>query len=244
MSPNKSQIVNVSDEQEVIVKLWELIERAAQDAIKESGVFRIGLSGGSLIRYLTTGAQWSTTDWSKWKLFFCDERYVKFDNVDSTFGQYRSHFLPKTDLTADQFVTIDTSLELKDCAQAYELEIYKNFGIQDLDFKTIPKFDLLLLGMGPDGHTCSLFPDHPLLQTEDVLIAPIADSPKPPSSRVTMTYTLIKHSKACIFPISGSGKADIIKQIFVDKKPLPAGLVEVIDGTVTWILDEAAAELL
>lgn len=65
--------------------------------------------------------------------------------------------------------------------------------------------------MGPDGHTCSLFPNHPLLQTEDVLIASIADSPKPPPSRVTMTYTLIKHSKACIFPISGAGKADIIK---------------------------------
>lgn len=244
MSPNKSQIVNVSDEPQVIAKLWQLIDRAAEDAIKESGVFRIGLSGGSLIRYMATGAQSSTTDWTKWKLFFCDERYVKFDDVESTFGQYRTEFIPKTTLTEAQFVTIDTSLELKECAQAYELEIYKNFGIQDLDFKTIPKFDLLLLGMGPDGHTCSLFPDHPLLQTEDVLIAPIADSPKPPPSRVTMTYTLIKHSKACIFPISGSGKADILKQIFIDKKPLPAGLVEVIDGTVTWILDANAATLL
>lgn len=132
MSPNKSQIVNVSDETEVIAKLWQLIEQAAENAIKESGVFRIGLSGGSLIRYMATGAQSSTTDWSKWKLFFCDERYVKFDDVDSTFGQYRAEFIPKTSLTEDQFVTIDMSLELKECAQAYELEIYKNFGIQDV----------------------------------------------------------------------------------------------------------------
>lgn len=134
MPANKSQIVKVTDESEVIAKLWQLIEQAAEDAIKESGFFRIGLSGGSLIRYMATGAQFSCTDWSKWKLFFCDERFVKFDDADSTFGQYKNEFIPKTKLKEDQFVTIDTTLELKDCAQAYEQEIYKNFGIQDVCF--------------------------------------------------------------------------------------------------------------
>lgn len=134
MPANKSQIVKVTDEPQVIAKLWQLIEQAAEDAIKESGIFRIGLSGGSLIRYMATGAPSSTTDWSKWKLFFCDERFVKFDDADSTFGQYRNEFIPKTKLKEDQFVTIDTTLELKDCAQAYEQEIYKNFGIQDVSF--------------------------------------------------------------------------------------------------------------
>ncbi|KAJ6646595.1 6-phosphogluconolactonase [Pseudolycoriella hygida] len=244
MAPNKSQIVQVADEPQVIVKLWEYIEKAANDAIEESGVFRIGLSGGSVIKFLATGGRDSTTDWSKWKLFFCDERFVEFDDAESTFGQYKKEFIPNTDLKESQFVKIDKTLELKECAKAYEREIYRDFGIQDLDSKTIPKFDLLLLGVGPDGHTCSLFPGHPLLKTEDVFIAPIADSPKPPPSRVTMTYTLIKHSKACIFPISGGGKADIMKQIFVDQKPLPAGLVELVDGKLTWILDEAAAALL
>lgn len=130
--PNKSQIAKVADETQVIAKLWQLIEQAAEHAIKESGVFRIGLSGGSLIRYMATGAESSATDWSKWKLFFCDERFVKFDDADSTYGQYRSEFIPKTKLKEDQFVTIDTTLELKECAQAYELEIYRNFGIQDV----------------------------------------------------------------------------------------------------------------
>lgn len=132
MPANKSQIVKVKDESEVIEKLWELIEKCSFDAISESGVFRVGLSGGSLVRYMAIGAKSSTTDWSKWKLFFCDERFVKFDNVDSTFGQYKSEFIPNTHLKDDQFVTIDTNLNLKDCAQAYEQEIYKNFGIQDV----------------------------------------------------------------------------------------------------------------
>lgn len=112
---------------------------------------------------------------------------------------------------------------------------------QQLDFKTIPKFDLLLLGMGPDGHTCSLFPGHALLAEDKVLVAPIADSPKPPPRRITMTYPLINNARACVFAMSGAGKADMVKRILGDGEQLPAGLVRPTNGTLTWILDEAAA---
>lgn len=77
----------------------------------------------------------------------------------------------------------------------------------------MPKFDLLLLGMGPDGHTCSLFPGHPLLEESDVLIASIDDSPKPPPQRITMTYPLINNAKLCIFPLCGQGKAEMVQVI-------------------------------
>lgn len=86
-------------------------------------------------------------------------------------------------------------------------QILHIFGVQGVT----PEFDLLLLGMGPDGHTCSLFPGHPLLHEQKLLIAPISDSPKPPPERITMTYSLINNAKICLFPISGKGKAAMVK---------------------------------
>lgn len=127
------EIVKVQNEQAVIEKLAKIIEESANTAIAENNVFRIGLSGGSLIKYMTSLAVTLKTDWTKWKLFFCDERYVEESDEDSTYGQYKKHFvplLPKLELS--QFLKIDGSLDLNDCAHAYEQEIYKLFDIQDV----------------------------------------------------------------------------------------------------------------
>ena len=105
----------------------------------------------------------------------------------------------------------------------------------------IPSFDLLLLGVGPDGHTASLFPEHELLKIDgDQLIAYICDSPKPPPQRITMTLNLINNARYSIFAVPGNGKADIIKKIFLDKDDLPARKVQAIEK-VYWLLDEQAA---
>lgn len=239
----------VQNEEKVIDQLWKIIEKSSNEAIQENSVFRVGLSGGSLIKYLANGAENSNTDWSKWQLYFCDERFVDETNEDSTFGQYKKLLIPKTKLTESQFVIINRSLSLEDCAKDYERQIFEKFGLEKVQFQyetlflvffitnflprrlsqfvtfffmilyylsiqpEVPKFDLLLLGMGPDGHTCSLFPGHPLLEEKTLLIAPISDSPKPPPERVTMTYPLINNAKLCLFPISGKGKAEMVKVI-------------------------------
>lgn len=206
----------VSSESDVIQSLWTEIDKSAKLAITENGVFRIGVSGGSLIKFLAEGIEQSKSELEKWQIFFCDERYVDESDVESTFGQYKKLLMPKSKLKESQFVAINRSLDLVDCAKDYADKILKRFGLES-ESSEVPCFDSLLLGMGPDGHTCSLFPGHPLLKESAVLIAPISDSPKPPPERVTMTYSLVNNAKQCIFAISGKGKAPMVKVRRVNK---------------------------
>lgn len=129
-------IVKVANEAAVIAELGERIASAATAAIASAGVFRIGLSGGSLVKYLaqlaTDHAKLRQTEWSKWQVFFCDERYVPESDADSTYGQYKLAFVPHTGLTEEQFLRLNETLDLADCAHTYEREIYRKFGIQDV----------------------------------------------------------------------------------------------------------------
>lgn len=129
-----SEVLVETNEDLVIERLWSYIENAASEAISSHGVFRVGLSGGSLIKYLASKADKCRTDWSKWELYFCDERFVEETDDESTFGQYKKLFIPKTSLKESQFVTVDLSLSLKDAAKAYEKEILTRFGLQNVSF--------------------------------------------------------------------------------------------------------------
>ncbi|XP_037803056.1 6-phosphogluconolactonase-like [Penaeus monodon] len=202
------------------------------------GVFTIGLSGGSLAKFLGKGLPSINTSWDKWSLFFCDERVVPFDHDDSTFKVYKG-LIESTPLKAEQFVVINPSLEAEAAAKDYEAKVRAKF--PNVEW---PTFDLLLLGMGPDGHTASLFPGHALLREDKLWIAPISDSPKPPPCRVTMTFPVINKARCCIFAMAGQGKADMVKRILGDGEALPSGMVKPINGELIWILDEGAASKL
>jgi 6-phosphogluconolactonase len=133
-------------------------------------------------------------------------------------------------------MTINVKDPVEKVAADYEATIRQKFRLAS----GVPSFDLLLLGVGPDGHTASLFPGHKLLSVTDCLIASISDSPKPPPQRITMTFPLINNARFSIFAVPGSGKADIIKEIFTDKVDLPAGNVKALEK-VHWLLDENSA---
>lgn len=110
--------------------------------------------------------------------------------------------------------------------------------------RSVPRFDLILLGCGPDGHTCSLFPGHELNRVYDRAVAAIDDSPKPPPSRVTVTKPVLQGAGEIIFVAEGASKQEAMKRIFVQNdQDLPAAVVnDLAKNPVTWIVSDSAIE--
>jgi len=179
-------------------------------------------------------------DADKWFVFFSDERCVELDSGDSNFKGVDEHVLTPLKIPKDNVFTIDTENygDPEKAASLYEEQLVKFFG----DKK--PSFDLILLGMGPDGHTCSLFPDHELLSERKKLIASIKNSPKPPAERITFTYPVLEMSKAIAFVCTGGGKSSALKTVIEGAenpgKQLPSGRINA--KKILWYVDEDAAK--
>lgn len=119
----------VKNETDLIGQLWQIITLTANESIHRSGRFKIGVSGGSMINLLASGAGIYKTDWSKWRVFLCDERYVDEDSKHSTFGELKKVFLPKTKMLESQIFKIDRSKNLVECARSYAAAIRDEFCI-------------------------------------------------------------------------------------------------------------------
>jgi 6-phosphogluconolactonase len=223
----------------------------AQDqALERHSCFRIAVSGGSLPKTLAkalldpAGPQ---PQLEKWDVFFADERCVPLDHEDSNYRLVKEEWLDK--LPADgpkpTVFPIDTQYlnDTEELADSYEQELVKLFAARDS--VRIPMFDLILLGVGPDGHTCSLFPGSPLLLETEAWILPIVDSPKPPPKRITFSMPVASHGIKIAFVAIGAGKKDILKKIFDSDEghSLPAGQVnKLAQDRVSWFTDDAAVE--
>ncbi|KAK3379388.1 glucosamine-6-phosphate isomerases/6-phosphogluconolactonase-domain-containing protein [Lasiosphaeria ovina] len=215
------------------------------------GVFKVGVSGGSLPKTLARALLAPSTDdgdavkWGRWEIFFADERAVPLDHADSNYALLKAELLDKlpTDVQQPVVHAIDPQYleDTQELADQYEQILVRSFASRDS--VKLPIFDLLLLGCGPDGHTCSLFPGHELLRETSAWVAPIEDSPKPPPRRITLTLPVVTHSVRIAFVATGAGKKGIMKEIFEDSKGLPCALVN--EGTgerCSWFVDNAAVE--
>ena len=132
--------------------------------------------------------------------------------------------------------------DLEELADSYERQLIHEFASKDS--ARFPVFDLILLGIGPDGHTASLFPGHELLAEEDRWVACLDDSPKPPPKRTTLTYPVINHASKVAFVATGEGKQDVLAEIMDDpaKTSLPASRVRPAPhGQLYWFVDDAAS---
>ncbi|XP_045409176.1 6-phosphogluconolactonase isoform X2 [Lemur catta] len=263
-APAPALISVFSSPQELGASLAQLVaQRAACCLAGARARFALGLSGGSLVSMLArelpaAAAPAGPAGLARWTLGFCDERLVPFEHSESTYGLYRMHLLSRLPIPDSQVITIDPELPVEEAAEDYAKKLRQASHLprnlsrpssppaKAFQGDSIPVFDLLILGVGPDGHTCSLFPDHPLLQEREKIVAPISDSPKPPPQRVTLTLPVLNAARAVIFVATGEGKAAVLKRILQDKEanPLPAALVQPHSGSLCWFLDEAAASLL
>lgn len=217
-------------------------------------VFRIAVSGGSLPKTLakallapSNGTPEDTPDFSKWEIFYADERCVPLDHDDSNHKLVKSDLLDQIPQEYGKPTVYPINTELlnnpQELADDYEKRLVSSFAMRDS--VKLPLFDLILLGCGPDGHTCSLFPDHPLLREKDAWILHLEDSPKPPPTRITLSLPVVLHAAKIGFVATGGGKKDILKKIFETEegRSLPCGLVnEGAGDKVSWFCDAAATE--
>ncbi|KAK4456272.1 6-phosphogluconolactonase [Podospora aff. communis PSN243] len=225
---------------------------SCQDAgLQRHGVFKVAVSGGSLPKTLAQAllappkGEGDQVKWDKWEIFFADERAVPLDHADSNYALLKAELLDKlsTDTPQPTVHTIDpTQLgDTQELADQYEQVLVRSFASRDS--VKLPIFDLLLLGCGPDGHTCSLFPGHELLRETTAWVAPIEDSPKPPPKRITLTLPVVNHAVRVAFVATGGGKKEIMKEIFEQGNGLPCALVN--EGTgdrCSWFVDNPAVE--
>lgn len=189
------------------------------------------------------------------QVFYADERIVPLNHADSNHRLCEEHLWSKVPIPKENIHTIDSQLieaasaepaedaedALEEIADAYEQELIHEFA--NKDSARFPIFDLILLGVGPDGHIGSLFPGHALLSEDDRWVAYITDSPKPPPRRFTLTFPVINHAARVAFVASGAGKADTLHTV-LDKPEvgLPASRVRPsAPGQVYWFVDDAAA---
>ncbi|MGH9513533.1 MAG: 6-phosphogluconolactonase [Terriglobales bacterium] len=213
----------------------------ANEAVRNRGRFCVALSGGSTPRSLYTllasGAV--PVPWQNVCIFFGDERHVPPDDAESNYRMANEAMLSKVPIPSQNIFRIPA--EEKDSqavATAYEQTLISFFGLKNGEF---PRFDLILLGLGPEGHTASLFPGSSALQEKKRLVVSNWVE-KFHTDRITLTLPAINDAAEIIFLVSGEEKAGILRQV-LEGEPgkLPAQLIRPGDGKLVWLLDQAAA---
>ncbi|OSX67735.1 hypothetical protein POSPLADRAFT_1038149 [Postia placenta MAD-698-R-SB12] len=242
-APSPPVLHSFATSHELCDALAHFIIKAQKEAVEKKGRFTVAVSGGSLPTQLNALIGKPGVKWDKWQVFYADERVVPLDHPDSNHKLCLDELFSKVPIPADHIHPIDPSLgdDLEELSDAYEKELIREFAQKDS--ARFPIFDLILLGVGPDGHTASLFPGHALLTEDDRWVAYIDDSPKPPPKRVTFTYPVINHAARIAFIATSAGKADMLKTV-LDKpeEGLPASRVRpVYPGQLYWFVDDAAA---
>lgn len=215
--------------------------RLVNTSIETRGICRVVLSGGEtprrLYRHLANDPYARSLDWRRVHVFFGDERVVPPTDPQSNYGMAHQEFLSHVEIPDRNIHRIFGELNPDEAARRYQQEIEQAFDHRDA------RFDLVLLGLGEDGHTASLFPGTSAILEEHLLACPVY-IPRLEGWRVTLTFRTINNALRVVFLVAGGKKASILKRILATQQPesdLSAAMVSPRDGTILWMVDSAAA---
>lgn len=246
MTTRPPTVVVLPDPVAVASRAVEIFVEQAARAIDDRQTFTVALSGGgtpkAMFDLLATDAWRGEVDWPRVEIFFVDERCVPPNSADSNYRMTRDHLLWKVPVQFQNVWRIRGEIPPEPAAVMYGRDLKTRFG------NGAP--DLILLGMGDDGHTASLFPMTGAVdETAHRCVAnhvPYDYIPAGTNWRVTMTASFINRSKNVMFVVTGASKASRINQVLTgprDVRLLPAQLIAPSDGTLTWLMDEPAARV-
>jgi len=224
-----------------IIRMWNEISRSA---IQSKGIFSVALSGGKTpidLYYKLSGVK-EMLPWDRMHIFLVDERFVPTDHNESNYRMLKETLFDHVSIPKGNIHFIPTErLTLQASAMAYEEDLKKFFRLSKDQF---PEFDLLLLGIGEDGHTASLFPGAPALNDQEHLVAPVfLDEMRHP--RITLTLPVINNAKQILFLVTGKNKASVLRKI-IDKEDvsLPASMVHPRKGSLIFVINREASSQL
>jgi 6-phosphogluconolactonase len=239
-----SAVVEVFPESQALVAAaaTRLVDTIAA-AVAARGKALIVLTGGSNGIGLLQSLKGRQIDWSKVHLFWGDERYVPEDDSERNDKQARAALLDDIDIPSSHVHAMPASdgefgSDLAAAALSYEQLLAANAE----PGQRVPNFDVHLLGMGPEGHINSLFPDTPAVLETSRMVVPVEDSPKPPPQRITLTLPAVQRSREVWLMVSGAAKADAVAAAIGGAPPVSmpaAGAIGL--ETTLWLLDEEAA---
>jgi 6-phosphogluconolactonase len=224
-------------------KAAEIFVDLSKRYIASKGQFFVAVSGGStpigLYTLLGSDMYSHQIDWRRLHFFWVDERFVPPSHKDSNYRLLNDFLLSKISIPQENLHPVKTDLPSAQIAASnYEEEIKNSFRLAE---GSLPAFDLILLGIGEDGHTASLFPHNEVLKETRHLVVSAIDS-KHVHHRISLTLPVINAAETVIFLVSGKNKADVAKKVLIEKDhSLPASLVNPEKGNLIFLIDKAAA---
>jgi len=237
---DKKEVKVFEDSKEINIFLCDYFYNVSHKAIEDKGFCSIALSGGNTpLDFYHSLSLESKFEWSKIHFFLVDERFVPASHPDNNFYQIKKKLFDKIEIDKKNIHFIDTDCSsIQESVKKYEDDIKSFFNTEENIF---PKFDIILLGIGSDGHTASLFPEtENLFETKNFVIA--SKSLVLNHERITFTLPLINKGKIVIFLVTGKEKKDILKRVLSSDKNLPASHVLPNEGSLLFAVDKKALE--